>query len=112
MPDPLTRRPPDRDPQGAAHHVVEHESRVGHAPDPGPERREGANDGYEPRENNGLAAVFLVERMRAIEMFLVEKTDFCSLKYPWSYTVIDPVIQRVADDGRRGEHDEEHSDVH
>ena len=50
----------------AADDVVDGERRVGHRADAGDERRERADDRHEAREDDRLAAVLLVELVRAL----------------------------------------------
>src|SRR5450759_2956764 len=56
------------DPERTARKTVEQKPRVGHAANAGNERREGAHDRQEAREDHGLAAELFVKAMRALEV--------------------------------------------
>ena len=70
----------DHDPGDAADDVVEDETAVVHAADPGDERRERADDRHEPGDDDGLPAVFFVEPVRALEVLPVQKARALPLK--------------------------------
>ena len=61
-------------PADAAKDVEGEEAAIVHAGDAGDERSEGADDGNEARVDDGLAAVALIELMRARQVFLLEET--------------------------------------
>jgi hypothetical protein len=98
------------DPENRSHHIVGEESAVAHRPDPGHERREGADDRNEPRQDDRLAAVLLVERVRAVEVLLLEKPDV-PLECPRADRGADPVVHRVAQDRRNGEQQHHHPHI-
>ncbi len=72
--------------------------RVVHRPDAGHERGERADDGDEAGEDDRLAAVLLVEAVRAVEIFLLQEADLAA-EGPRPDVGPDPVVDRVAEDG-------------
>jgi hypothetical protein len=59
-----------------------------------------------------LAAVLFVERMRPVEVLLVEEADVFAPKDLRTDDRPDPVVDRIAGDGRNGEQPEQPCDVH
>src|SRR6185503_6554940 len=60
------------DPQEPSGYVEREKARVAHAPDARDERRECAHDRHEPGEDDGLAAVHLVEALRPQEVLALQ----------------------------------------
>jgi hypothetical protein len=89
----------------AAEDVVTHETGIPHPADSGHEWGEGADDRHEPGDDDRAPAVLLVERMRAVEVFLPEDADVVAVKDPWPDPVPDPVVHRVAQGGRASQDD-------
>jgi len=76
--EPVAAENKHRDPGNAAHDVVDDELGVVHRPDAGHKRRERPHDRHEASDNDRLAAVFLVEGVRAIEMLLLEEAEIAA----------------------------------
>src|SRR5258708_37622954 len=70
------------DPAHSADDVVLHVSAVLHLPNSSHDWHKGANDRHESSEDDGEAAVFLIERMSAIEMLLVEEEGILASEQP------------------------------
>ena len=89
------------------HHVVEDELSIVHGADPGHKGDERANDGDEAGEDNGFAAMALVEPVRTIEVFLLEEANLAR-KGPRADVGSDPIVERIArNGGDRQEHEED-----
>src|SRR5262249_32265763 len=94
------------DPRRGAGDIEEAESAVWHLADARDERRERPNDRHETRENDRLAAVLFVERLRADEVLLVEEQRRLALERARPDAVADRVIDRVPEHG--GDEEEQH----
>ena len=70
------RQNTDRNPQTRRRHAKGEKTPVIHAPHAGDERRTGADDGRESRQNDGLAAMALVKFPGPAQVFGVEKPGF------------------------------------
>jgi hypothetical protein len=80
---------------------VEHgEAPVAHRSDARDERRERPHDRDEARQDDRLAAVLLVEALRAHEVLLVEEARAFVREHLGADLAADPVVHRVADHGR------------
>ena len=80
--------------------------RVGHVARAGNERHERSHDRHEPRDDDGLAAVLLEERMRLLEVLAVEEpVQPAALivrgEDPRPEAAADAVVDRIAEDRRR-----------
>jgi len=65
----------DRHPGNPAHHVIGDETAVLHGAHSGHKRCEGADDGDEAGQDNGLTAVLLVEFLGAVQVLFLEELD-------------------------------------
>ena len=101
--DLQSREPPAReqeheDPGHPAGHVVEGEAEVVHLADAGDERGECPDDRDEPREDDGEAAILLVEFVGAQQMLLVQEPGVLAREDVRPDVVADAVIDGVAQD--------------
>ncbi len=104
----VAREHEDCRPEDAAGNIVGEKTRVFHPAQPCDEGHEGPDDGYEPRQDNGLAAVFFVEFMRTVQVLPVEEPDVLLVEYLRPHEVAYPVVHVVADDCGGGEqHDQQ-----
>src|SRR5262249_29131496 len=92
--------------------VERKEARVAHLADAGDERREGANDGHEARDDDGLSAVALVEILRANEVLLVEEERTLAAKNFRADAGPNGVVGRVAENGRDDQEGDDQGDVY
>lgn len=76
----------------------------------GDERCEGTDDGHEPRENDGFAAVFFVERLRLVYVALLENPGIRIAEEPAAEEVADHVVAGVA--GHGGGEEDQHEEVY
>ena len=67
------RRSKKQDPDTASNHIIHQKLRVIHTHYSGHKGREGAHYGQETGQDNSLAAVFLIEMVGAVKVFLLEK---------------------------------------
>ena len=82
-------------PQDAADHVKGQELAVGHAPYASHRRRERADDGHEPREDDGLAAVLLKKFVGTLQMLFAEKKGILFAEDLGSREITDGVTDAV-----------------
>jgi hypothetical protein len=99
-----------RCPHQAANDVVDDELAVGHGADPGDERGEGTDDRDETGEEDGLATVLGVERLRPLQVLPLQETDVV-VDGARADAVADPVVDRVAQDGGESQKAEQHPGV-
>ena len=83
-------------PQDPADDVVSDEFAIAHRADSCDERREGADDRHEPREDDRLAAVFLIEPVRLFQVLPLEYPAVCPLKDPRPHVVADSVVDGIS----------------
>src|SRR6266542_1720214 len=95
------------DPADAAHHVVGEEAAILHGAHPGQYGGEGADDGHEAGDDDGLGAVLLVEVPGALHVLGIEEERFLADEDARTQSGPDGVAHAVPDDG--GGH-EEHVD--
>ena len=81
-----------------------------HLAHPGHERRERADNGHEAGDDDGLAAVFLVELMGLVQVALLEYLGIGIAEQPPPEVMPDGIVARIAQDGR-GKHNQ-CQDVH
>ena len=84
------------DPEQAAGEAEGQKAGIGHVSDAGHEWREGAQDRQEAGEQNGLAAVAVVEVAGTVEVLAIEQPRVGVAEHAWSEVVADPVIGVVA----------------
>lgn len=89
------------DPEDAADDIVEQKEFVVHLADARDEGGEGADDRDEAGEDDRFAAVFVVELLRTIEIFLFDKGNFRS-NFGCPESVSNPVIDGVTDNSSNG----------
>lgn len=99
-----------RHPGGSADQVEQHEAGVMHSAHSGDERCESTDDGHEPRENDGFAAVFFVERLRLVYVALLENPGIRIAEEPAAEEVADHVVAGVA--GYGGGEEDQHEEVY
>ena len=92
-------------PQDRADEVVERVAPPRHVADAGSDRGEGAHDRHEPGEDDGEPAVFLEERVRAVDVLLAEQARVFPLEDRRTALVADVVPDLAAEE--RGETDEQ-----
>jgi hypothetical protein len=83
-------------PAEAAEHAEGKKARVAHAGDPRYERRKRADDRNEPRKDDGLAAVPLIEVLGARDVFLFEKKRVAPREDPRPRLPVQKVSRGVA----------------
>jgi hypothetical protein len=69
----------------------------------GDERRQGADDRHEAGDDDRLAAVLLVELVGVGQVLGLDQPEPLEVEEPRAQEVPDPVVHRVADDGRGDE---------
>ena len=99
------------DPQRGPDYVEKREPRIVHLADAGHERSKRADDRHETGQHDRLATVLLVEPFRHLHILPLEDTGVgvgrgCRTQLP-----ANPVVDRVAQDGRGHHHDDQHHDV-
>ena len=70
----------------------------------------GAHDGHEARQDDGLAAVLLIEGVRTVQVFLLQEADLPA-ECAWADVVTDPVVHRVAQHRCHHQQDPQHPDI-
>lgn len=100
----------DADPPGqAADDVIGNELGIGHAPHPGEYGGKRPDDRHEAGQDNGLAAVLLVELLGALEVMFMEEQRFLPLEDLPAHPVAEPIAHRVAcDGGDKGDYTQRH----
>ena len=91
-------------PEGPADHVVHHEIIVMHLAHARHERGERPDNRHEPGDDDGLAAIFLIELMRLFQMAPLEDLGVGIVEQPLPEEMADHVIAGIAEN-RRGEQD-------
>ncbi len=99
-----------RRPQQAAKDVEADEVAVGHASHTGYEGGKGADDGDEARQEDGDAAVLLVESVGTIQVFFLEEARVFG-EDARADGVADPVIGRIPGHGGQRDHHVQHEDI-
>ena len=75
-------------------------------------RHKGADEGHEAGDDDGDAAMALVERVRGVESLLVEEAALLPLEHLGPEIAPDRVIALVAQDGRHQQHGNRQRQVH
>ena len=70
---------------------------VGHFAYPGDEWGKGAHNGYETRQDNGFATIFLKEGVCAVQIFFFQETYFAA-KSAWPDIMTNPIIYCISQD--------------
>ena len=92
-------------------HVIADELPVAHPADAGDKRRERPDDRDEPRDDDGLGAVFLVKTVCPVQVFFFEEPVFLAREDLGTDEMADPVVSRVPEDGGRAEDNEQPDQV-
>ena len=87
------------DPGDAPHHVVGGKPGVAHGADARHKWRKGADDGHEPRVDDGFSAVFFVELLGFVQVFHLQE-PVAPAKGFRPDVFSDVVIDQIAQDGR------------
>src|SRR5580704_3234818 len=99
MPQCIAAEDHGANPENPAKHVEEHVTDVRHFRGAGHGRTKRSNDGNEPREDHGPAAIFFVEIMSALQMAAAEKERVFAAVEGCSRGAADPVTDLIAGDG-------------
>ncbi|BBG28987.1 regulator of polyketide synthase expression [Zymobacter palmae] len=75
--------------------VIGQESAIAHAPHARHERRKGAHDGHETSNDDGLAAVAFIERLRAFQMLALEQLGIRVAKQLFTKEMPDGIVDRI-----------------
>lgn len=92
----MSRKNKGEDPDQCAGNVVKNEPPIGHVAHAGDERRECAYDRHEPRDDNGLSAIFMEETFGFLQMIHVKKADIFVTEDPGRQIPADRIIDGVA----------------
>src|SRR5882672_498891 len=86
-------------PPDSSCHIVEEEAPVLHSAHPGQHGREGADDGHEARDDDGLGSVLLVEAVGALDVLRIEEERFLAREDAGPQPPADGVAYAVPDYG-------------
>jgi hypothetical protein len=103
-----TREGEQKHPNDPTDEVVRDKVAIRHASDARHEGREGADDGHETGEEDGLAAVLLEEGVGFIEVFLLDPLDIIGAV---TEVMTDPIVNGIAEDGGQHEQTQQQPDV-
>src|SRR5438034_955213 len=82
-------------PKYSTNDVINAKAFVRHLADAGQERRAGAQDGHEARDDNSFSSIGVEERLSALKMVFVEKPDIFIAKNFWCERPADVVIDDI-----------------
>src|SRR6185503_20100019 len=101
--EPISHERERYDPEQRSEHAESQELEVLHPADARDEWRERAHDRNEPGQDDRLAAVFLKELVRALQMLLLQPAAVIALKDFGTHFAADPIVDVVAAKRRRDE---------
>jgi hypothetical protein len=99
------------DPEDAAGDAEADEAGEGHLADAGDEGGEGANDGDEPRHDDGFAAVLFVEPLRFQQIFSVQEPRGRAAEDRRADVKADGVVEQIAAVGGEAEQGEDQGEM-
>src|SRR4026207_437719 len=82
-------------PRYSAYDVVGYEPPIGHAPNASNKRSKGPDDRHKARDDNRLAAVLFITRVRSLEVFLIQEPNVLAAEDFWTHPMASPVVNRV-----------------
>jgi hypothetical protein len=93
----IARRNKQENPERAANDIEEQKAFVRHAADAGHERRECSYDRQKSRNDDRLAAMFLVKPVCTYQIFFFQKPSLFLVEHLWADEVADPVVHCVSE---------------
>ena len=107
----VSQKREQRHPHDAAHDVEEGETPEMHLAHARHERRNGADDGKETREEHGDAAVLVEEALRFGEVFLRQRLHLAAADDGLAHLAADPVVRGVAQNSRNAHEHNQGDDI-